>query len=98
MKMGHFLFFLAPLILGPSRLTHGPATLLRHGWQICPGWPDPTSPSLATNYSNADLPDLRTLLNGSTVVATGPLWDARKAEIGRLLQVGLGHTWRRQAH
>ena len=47
--------------------------------QICTGWPSPDAPHVAaTNYSNADLPDLLTLLNGSRVTSAGPLWEARR--------------------
>ena len=54
--------------------------------QICTGWPSPDAPHVAaTNYSNADLPDLLTLLNGSRVTSAGPLWEARRAEIKHLL-------------
>ena len=54
--------------------------------QICTGWPSPDAPHVAaTNYSNADLPDLLALLNGSRVTSAGPLWEARRAEIKHLL-------------
>ena len=38
-----------------------------------------------TNYTNPDLPDLLTMLNGTTVSEDGPLWRARRAEIKFLL-------------
>ena len=40
----------------------------------------------ATNYTNADLPALDTLLNGTVVKVPGPGWSARKEEIAVLLQ------------
>ena len=54
---------------------------------ICKGWPAKDSAIVnATNYTNPDLPDLLTFLNGSRVTGPGPAWDARRAEIGSLLQ------------
>jgi hypothetical protein len=40
----------------------------------------------ATNYTNADLPALDTLLNGTVVKVPGRGWSARKEEIAVLLQ------------
>lgn len=55
---------------------------------LCGGWPDPTQTAVVneTNYTNADLPDLATLVNGSSVTIPGRGWEVRKAEIQALLQ------------
>ena len=39
-----------------------------HPPAVCEGWPAPSSAVIsATNYTNPDLPDLRTFLNGTKV-------------------------------
>jgi len=53
---------------------------------LCKGWPAPDSAFISeTNYSNPDLPDLLTFLNGTKVTAPGAAWAARREEIGFLL-------------
>lgn len=53
---------------------------------VCKGWPSPDSAVISTtNYTNPDLPDLRTFLNGTKVTSAGPLWEARRTEIKFLL-------------
>ena len=58
-----------------------------HPPSVCKGWPAADSAIVgSTNYSNPDLPDLLTFLNGTKVTAPGALWEARRDEIKFLLQ------------
>lgn len=64
-----------------------PIQVQGHPPAVCKGWPAPNSAVISsTNYSNPDLPDLLTFLNGTKITAApGPAWDARRAEIKFLL-------------
>eukprot|EP01044_Picomonas_judraskeda_P047852 COSAG03_NODE_27406_length_253_cov_0.844156_1_plen_70_part_10 len=51
-----------------------------HPPSVCQGWPAGDSAVISdTNYSNPDLPDLLTFLNGTKVTATGAAWQERRA-------------------
>ena len=75
-----------PEIVPPSAYGGVPA--------LCEGWPAPDSAFIETNYSNPDLPDLLTFLNGTKVTAPGTAWEARREEIGELLHKYIyGEDW-----
>lgn len=57
-----------------------------HPPSVCQGWPAGDSAVISeTNYSNPDLPDLLTFLNGTKVTSAGAAWQERRAEIKFLL-------------
>ena len=67
------------------RIAIGSATS-GHPPSVCVGWPASNSAVINnTNYSNPDLPNLLTFLNGTIVTEPGLLWEARKKEIKYLL-------------
>lgn len=55
---------------------------------LCEGWPDPSRTTFVntTNFVNADLPPLDAFRNGTITMVPSAQWEARKAEIARLLQ------------
>ena len=72
------LLFGVPITLGSASSGHPPS--------VCVGWPASNSAVINnTNYSNPDLPDLLTFLNGTIVTEPGLLWEARRKEIKYLL-------------
>ena len=62
------------------------SAIASHPPSVCEGWPAADSAVISeTNYSNPDLPDLLTFLNGTKVTSAGPAWQERRAEIKFLL-------------
>ena len=78
LRLRTLLLAAAVMVATTARAGHPPS--------VCEGWPAADSAVISeTNYSNPDLPDLLTFLNGTKVTSAGAAWQERRAEIKFLL-------------